>query len=114
MAETFDFDVQVGASGDVKQRTWSNDFGDGYTQAGGVGINTKSQAWDVTVTGRYGAGQKLQQVQDFLDRHEGFKSFLWTPPGSGQGRYTANGYKLATLGGGLHSLSTNFKQTFKP
>ncbi|EPN29721.1 hypothetical protein A245_46693, partial [Pseudomonas syringae pv. actinidiae ICMP 19096] len=62
MAETFDFDVKVGASGDVKQRTWSNDFGDGYTQAGGVGINTKSQAWDVTVIGRYGAGQKLQQV----------------------------------------------------
>ncbi|KPY63674.1 MULTISPECIES: phage tail protein [Pseudomonas syringae group] len=114
MAETFDFDVQVGASGDVKQRTWSNDFGDGYTQAGGVGINTKSQAWDVTVTGRFGVGQKLQQVQDFLDRHEGFKSFLWTPPGSGTGRYTANGYKLSTLGNGLHSLTTNFKQTFKP
>ncbi|RXT61644.1 phage tail protein [Pseudomonas syringae] len=114
MAETFDFDVQVGASGDVKQRTWSNDFGDGYTQAGGVGINTKSQAWDVTVTGRFGVGQKLQQVQDFLDRHEGFKSFLWNPPGSGQGRYTANGYKLSTLGAGLHSLSTSFKQTFKP
>ncbi|QGT81600.1 phage tail protein [Pseudomonas coronafaciens] len=114
MAETFDFDVQVGASGDVKQRTWSNDFGDGYTQAGGVGINTKSQAWDVTVTGRFGAGQKLQQVQDFLDRHDGFKSFLWTPPGSAQGRYTANGYKLATLGNGLHSLSTSFKQTFRP
>ncbi|RXU04945.1 phage tail protein [Pseudomonas syringae] len=114
MAETFDFDVQVGASGDVKQRTWSNDFGDGYTQAGGVGINTKSQAWDVTVTGRFGVGQKLQQVRDFLDRHEGFKSFLWAPPGSGQGRYTANGYKLSTLGAGLHSLSTSFKQTFKP
>ncbi|MFI3045845.1 phage tail protein [Pseudomonas coronafaciens] len=65
-------------------------------------------------TAQVGAGQKLQQVQDFLDQHEGFKSFLWAPPGSGQGRYTSNGYKLSTLGGGLHSLSTNFKQTFRP
>ncbi|RMV71746.1 hypothetical protein ALP05_00949 [Pseudomonas caricapapayae] len=114
MAETFDFDVQVGASGDVKQRTWSNDFGDGYTQAGGVGINTKSQAWEVTVTGRYGAGKKLQQVQDFLDRHEGFKSFLWTPPGSALGRYRSNGYKLSALGGGVHALSASFQQVFSP
>ncbi|SOS34598.1 hypothetical protein CFBP6411_03241 [Pseudomonas syringae group genomosp. 3] len=52
MAETFDFDVQVGASGDVSQRTWENDFGDGYSQSGGVGINNRSEAWDVTVTGR--------------------------------------------------------------
>ncbi len=64
MAETFDFDVQVGASGDVSQRTWENDFGDGYSQSGGVGINNRSEAWDVTVTGRYGPGQKLQQVRD--------------------------------------------------
>ncbi|MBN3471300.1 phage tail protein [Pseudomonas savastanoi pv. phaseolicola] len=112
MAETFDFDVQVGASGDVKQRTWSNDFGDGYTQAGGVGINTKSQAWEVTVIGRYGAGQKVQQVQDFLDRQEGYKSFLWTPPGGAQGRYRANSYKLSTLGGGLYTLSVGFKQVY--
>ncbi|GFM73730.1 hypothetical protein PSCICL_47220 [Pseudomonas cichorii] len=114
MAETFDFDVQVGASGDISQRTWSNDFGDGYSQSGGVGINTKSQAWDVSVTGRFGEGQKLQLVRDFLDRQEGYKSFLWTPPGSGQGWYRATGYKISTLGGGLHSLSVSFKQVFNP
>ncbi|MEE4148372.1 phage tail protein [Pseudomonas viridiflava] len=114
MAETFGFDVQVGASGDVSQRTWSNDFGDGYSQSGGVGINNRSEEWDVTVTGRYGAGQKLQQVREFLDRHEGYKSFLWTPPGGVQGRYLSKGYKPNTLGGGLHSISAHFKQTFKP
>lgn len=114
MAETFDFDVQVGASGDVSQRTWENDFGDGYSQSGGVGINNRTEAWDVTVTGRYGSGQKLQQVRDFLDRHEGYKSFIWTPPGGVQGFYKAKGYKPNTLGGGLHSISANFKQTPKP
>ncbi|KPY70296.1 phage tail protein [Pseudomonas syringae] len=114
MAETFDFDVQVGASGDVSQRTWENDFGDGYSQSGGVGINNRTEAWDVTVTGRYGPGQKLQQVRDFLDRHEGYKSFIWTPPGGVQGFYKAKGYKPNTLGGGLHSISANFKQTSKP
>ncbi|POD76674.1 phage tail protein [Pseudomonas syringae group genomosp. 3] len=98
----------------MKQRTWSNDFGDSYTQAGGVGINTKSQAWDVTVTGKFGAGQKLQQVLDFLEQHEGFKSFPCGQPGGAQGRYRANGDKLSTLYGGLHTLSANFKQVFNP
>lgn len=114
MAETFGFDIQVGASGDVAQRTWSNDFGDGYSQSGGLGINNKSQAWDVSVTGKFGDGQKLQLVRDFLDRQEGYKSFLWTPPGGTQGRYRANGYKLSTLGGGLYALATTFMQVFTP
>ena len=41
MAEVFIYDVQLGADGDVSQRTWENEFGDGYVQSGGIGINTK-------------------------------------------------------------------------
>ncbi|WP_447651553.1 phage tail protein [Pseudomonas abietaniphila] len=114
MAETFSFDVRVGASGDITQKTWENDFGDGYVQAGGIGINTKAESWDVSITGRLEEGQKLRQARDFLDRQQGFKSFLWTPPGGVQGRFRSNGYKMATLGGGLHTISMTFKQVFNP
>jgi phage-related protein len=114
MAETFSFDVRVGASGDVTQKTWENDFGDGYVQAGGIGINTKAQSWDISVTGKLGPGQVVQQVRDFLDRQEGYKSFVWTPPGGAQGRYRSNGYQMATLGGGGMTISATFKQVFNP
>ncbi|WP_410963171.1 phage tail protein [Salmonella sp. SAL04292] len=49
-----------------------------------------------------------------MDRHEGYRSFLWTPPGGVQGRYRCNGYKLRPLGAGLHELSFTFVQVFYP
>jgi phage-related protein len=57
-------------------------------------------------------GEELVQVRDFIDRHEGYKSFLWTPPGGVQGRYRCNGYKTKPLGASLWTLSFTFKQTF--
>jgi phage-related protein len=114
MAETFSFDVRVGASGDVTQKTWENEFGDGYVQAGGIGINTKSESWSISVTGKMKPGEVLQNVRDFLDRQEGYKSFVWTPPGGTQGKYRANGYQLATIGAGLQTLSATFRQVFNP
>ena len=114
MTETFNFDLRLGATGDIDQRTWENDFGDGYTQAGGTGINTRSGNWDVSKTGYLTEGSELRAVRDFLDRHEGYKSFTWTPPGGVPGQYRAKGYKLNAMGAGLFSLSATFKQTYKP
>lgn len=114
MAETYSFCTRLGATGDVKHRTWENDFGDGYTQAGGTGINTKSESWEHQLTGSMGEGEELRQVRDFIDRHQGYRSFLWTPPGGLQGRYKINGYKLDPKGAGLFTISFTMKQTFTP
>jgi phage-related protein len=114
MAETFSYCTRVGATGDISQRTWENEFGDGYTQAGGIGINTKSQSWDISVTGQMREGDDLKGVRDFLDRHEGYKSFIWSAPGAGAGRYRATGYKLNAAGAGMFTLSVTFKQVYNP
>lgn len=114
MTETFNFDIRLGATGDIDQRTWENDFGDGYTQAGGTGINTRSGNWDVSKTGYLAEGSELRSVRDFLDRHEGYKTFYWTPPGGVAGRYRAKGYKIITYGAGLFGLSVTFKQAHAP
>jgi len=114
MAEVFIYDVQLGADGDVSQSTWENEFGDGYVQAGGIGINTKRQVWNLTHTGSLEEGDELPLVQAFLDRHEGYKSFLWTPPGGVQGRYRCTGYKSRPQGGTLYTLTFVFKQVYTP
>lgn len=114
MAETYGFSTRVGASGDIKQRAWENDFGDGYIQSGGTGINGNSQEWSHQLVGSLEEGQELHLVRDFLDRHEGYRSFLWTPPGGTQGRYKVNGYKLDPQGAGLFRISFTMKQVFTP
>lgn len=114
MAEKFGFCTRVGAAGEIKQRVWENDFGDGFTQSGGTGINGKSEEWTHQATGSLEAGQELRQIRDFLDDHEGYKSFPWTPPGGAPGRYKVNGYKLDPLGAGLFKISFTMKQTFTP
>lgn len=114
MTETFSFCTRVGASGDIKQRTWENEFGDGLVQAGGTGINGKSQEWTHQAVGSLDAGQELRLIRDFLDRHEGYKSFFWIPPGGDQGRYKSQGYKLDPLGAGQFRLSFTMKQVFTP
>lgn len=114
MSETFSFGTRVGASGEVKQRIWTNEFGDGYAQAGGTGINTQSQEWAHQAVGSLESGKELRQMRDFLDRHEGYKSFLWTPPGGAPGRYRVNGYKLDPKGAGIFSISFTMKQVFTP
>ncbi|WP_277592986.1 phage tail protein [Pseudomonas chlororaphis] len=114
MAETFSYDAQLGADGDVVQNVWENSFGDGYTQAGGIGINTKKQTWSLTFTGLLAPGEDLTGVWEFLDRHEGYKSFLWTPPGGVQGRYSCTGYKPRPLGNDLYTLTFSFKQVYRP
>ena len=114
MTETFNYRTRVGTSGEIAQRVWGNDFGDGYAQSGGTGINTRSQSWELSLSGTLKEGSELLGVRDFLDRQEGYKAFIWTPPAGSPGRYKANGYKLNTLGAGLYSLSVSLKQVFVP
>lgn len=114
MTETFSFCTRVGASGDIKQRTWGNDFGDGYVQSGGTGINGKSQEWSHQAIGSIEDGEELRLMRDFLDRHEGYKSFFWMPPGGTQGRYKVNGYRLEPIGAKIFKISFTMKQVFTP
>ena len=114
MTETFGFCTRVGAAGEVKQRTWENEFGDGYEQAGGTGINGRSEEWTHQAVGSLEGGQELRLMCDFLDRHEGYKPFLWTSPSGMHGRWKVNGYKLDPQGAGLFKISFTMKQTFTP
>ena len=66
MAETFSYCTRLGATGETAQSTWQNDFGDGYVQSGGTGINTRSETWDgMTIIGRLEAGDDLLGARAF-------------------------------------------------
>ncbi|MEP8995473.1 phage tail protein, partial [Enterobacter hormaechei] len=49
--ETFNWSPRVNPSQDVTMRTREVQFGDGYTQTSGDGLNPRSQSWDLTFVG---------------------------------------------------------------
>lgn len=109
--ETFNYKHQMGAVGDVTHRTLNARFGDGYAQRAGDGINTRIESWPLTFIG---TPEKMQEIKDFLDRHAGYKSFLWKPPAGVQKPFVApNGYQYRKAGANLVSVSTTFIQSNK-
>lgn len=113
--ETFNWLINVGAEADVQQETLESQFGDGYSQALGVGINNQKQVWNVEVTGTYGGNHDIADIRDFLDRHKGFRSFLWTPPGGKQGRYRAKNRREVVISqNGVRQISWAMEQVFYP
>ncbi|MFY2060250.1 phage tail protein [Achromobacter xylosoxidans] len=109
--ETFSWSPRVRPRGKVTLRTLEAKFGDGYTQAAADGINNKLQSWPLEFVG---SEEQIGEIVAFLDRHGGYRSFIWEPPLGGEGLYRANAYDVVALGGGLFSVSVTFQQTFGP
>lgn len=109
--ETFTWQIEKGASGDITQRVRSKQFGDGYSQTVSDGINNKQQSWPYSHTG---SKERVKDIIAFLDRHKGAKGFLWTPPLGELGLYKCNGYKPVHKGGNVYTLTATFEQTFHP
>lgn len=109
--EEFTWCPDNGADGEVTHRTLEAQFGDGYKQVAGDGINARSMVWNLT----FGRDQEeIYLIKDFLDRHGGRKPFYWQPPLELKGLYIAKGMKLSAQGGRLHGVQVTFEQFFRP
>jgi phage-related protein len=108
--ETFTYLRQAGATGTIDYRVRELQFGDGYMQSVADGINNKTQTWPLSFEGGM---TDIQPIIDFLDRHKGYKSFFWTPPGTSTPLlFRATKASLTSKGAGVYGLSVEFKQVF--
>lgn len=117
MAELFAFKIRAEPAGQVVHRTLKADFGDGYSQAAGDGINTRSESWNIEARGPWlmpgcTAGQAVKDIAEFLDERAGWQAFEWTPPDGELGLYRCDGYTKQRNGGGIVTLSATFYQVF--
>ena len=71
--ETFTWATQNGEAPDITYRVRTSQFGDGYKQEVGDGINNKVDSYPITHTG--GQARALE-IMAFFDRHQGAKAFL--------------------------------------
>ncbi|MCO8251100.1 phage tail protein [Comamonas thiooxydans] len=115
MPEIFGWRPLSEPRGTVSHRTLRAQFGDGYAQVAGDGINPRKQSWPLEFRGR--AGQ-IKPIRDFLDRHAGARSFTWTPPLGDPGHYLAGEYQVTPHGGRgplkSYTLSVTFTEFNRP
>lgn len=111
MIETFTWSPRVNTSGDVSYRVRKTQFGDGYAQVSGDGPNPRSRQQEVEFTG---SETLVTPIAAFLERHQGWKSFVWQPPLGALGLYRCETWSLTSLGAGKHTLHATFIEAFHP
>lgn len=110
--EEFTWHARLNATGEEKQRLRINDYGDGYSQVIGDGINSDTESWPLTFTGRQAY---ITPILAFLKRHRRGRAFAWTPPLGELGlyRYTSS-IARQPLGKNLYSVTVTFETAFNP
>ncbi len=109
--ETFAWLPLTESDGSVTYSTRTAQFGDGYSQTVANGINNRGSAWNLTFRG---ASAEMGSLAAFLDRHAGWRSFFWTPPGGQQGYFRCAGRKVQPAQGGNRTVTATFTQVFRP
>lgn len=107
----FSFPVQANDSGSTEYLIRTAQFGDGYAQSSGEGINSKKETWAITYSGRK---EDVDKVRAFLDERAGYKSFAWKNPHGVLGLYKASKYESLPYATDVFRLTTNFEQAFAP
>ena len=109
--ETFSWLTEVDPTGDINYLTRSAKFGDGYGQEVADGINNKQMMWNVTF---FQENAVITLIEAFLDSHQGYRAFYWTPPNGIQGLYVCKKFTRIPHGGLYSDLTATFEQRFSP
>ncbi|HBY9809075.1 TPA: phage tail protein [Klebsiella aerogenes] len=108
--ETFDWSPLNGPTGDIKYATRSVQYGDGYDQVTGDGINPESQSWPLTFTGYK---EDIMPILKFLRRHGEARSFIWVNPLGEMGLYRATQIKPQPLDFARMTVTVTFVTAYR-
>lgn len=100
-----------GLSVATKTRTLVAEFGDGYTQRAGDGLN--GIAKQVSVTWNALQTADADTIIAFFEARGGFEMFEWTPPrGNTALKWIVTEWQLVPLDSALDAISATFVQVF--
>ncbi|WP_455648513.1 phage tail protein [Kluyvera sp.] len=90
----------------------SAQFGDGYKQVSGSGLNDETLSYEFSFSGD---PQTVRDIHTFLRRHK-TKSFSFTPPGGELTlwRVEADSLQRVTKSKTVETVSATFEQAFAP
>lgn len=107
--ERFKWRVTMDSTGGKEFRVREVSFGDGYSQVAGDGINTIRQQQKIKYVG---LKDEMLEVVDFLDRHAGYKPFIFKHPVMGEGVYLVDKYSYAPIASDFYSITFNIEQAY--
>lgn len=98
-----------------QMRDLNSDFGDGYSQIVGDGINPYNEIWSLKFTSRPKAD--VATIASFLDTKRSAIPFTWTPPDEvtpKRWRMTRDGYRVNDAEADTRSISFVIERYFGP
>lgn len=112
VTDTFSWKTRKSAQGTESVSTVQAQFGDGYKQIAGNGINTASEIWNLDWTG---TREDAAELRDFLRSHV-ISSFWWINPWGEKNLYRVKFDSIAVSfpTGKKATLSFTFEQAFAP
>ena len=109
--ERFTWCPRIEPKGTNDFRTLSAQFGDGYVQEVGDGINNETRSWNLSFRGK---AKYIKPIRDFLRAHKGYLPFEWRPPLEEMGLYKVTRFEVVDHGAGSYSINATFEQRFAP
>lgn len=108
--ETFSWSPQNGPTADIEDRNTVVQYGDGYAQVAGDGINTESQKWPLTFTGMK---EDILPILKFLRSHAGRRAFKWVNPLDELGLYRSSDLKVTPIDFARMSVTVTFVSAYR-
>jgi phage-related protein len=107
---TFSYEPTYIFNKTVTPRVRRTQFGDGYTQRSGDGLNTQRQLWSLEFVGTVA---EIDTIESFLEATGGVDNFTWTPPRQTNPlKFIYISYDRDSAGPTTDRLTTSFRQEF--
>jgi phage-related protein len=109
---TFTIAPSISTQLTVRPRTKKVQFGDGYEQRFSMGLNTRSEQWDLTFHCK-GATER-DAVLDFFEARNGQESFDWTTPNGDAKKFVCEEWRQRQEGDNFFVIDTSFREVHEP
>lgn len=108
--DTFTWSPLNGPTADIKNRNTTVQYGDGYAQVSGDGINTETQSWPLTFKG---VNADMKPILTFLRAKGEAQAFKWTNPLGEVGLYLSSDLKVTPLDFARMQITVTFVTAYR-
>lgn len=109
---TFTIAPSISTQLTVRPRTKKIQFGDGYEQRFSMGLNTRSEQWDLTFHCK--GTTERDAVLDFFEARNGQESFDWTTPNGDAKKFVCEEWRQRQEGETFFVIDTSFREVHEP
>lgn len=109
---TFTYTPSFQATEISKPRTRVVQFGDGYEQRVGFGLNRDPKRWELQFKNR--TDTERDNIIGFLEARAAVESFDWTPPYGSAGKYVCREWRVNMESCNFNDITAAFEEVFEP